>query len=251
MDLRKGVAGAALALPLLMAVPSLSASASGPPILLAAGGSGAPGLGGAFSAMLPAAARYLGLSMAALQRDMRAGESLAKIASGEKKSLNGLEAALTTALKQAIQQEVKAKRLTSGQASTQEKQAAATVARFVQDTGPRGFGALGGGRGGSLAALQPAAASYLGLSAAKLQQYMRSGQSLAEIASSEKKSLAGLESVLTTALRQAIQKEAASKQLTSAQAKAQERQAAATVQRFVERKGFGQRPAGGPSGTGG
>ncbi len=97
----------------------------------------------------------------------------------------------------------------------------------------------------------PAAASYLGLSTARLAHDMRAGKSLAEIASSEKKSLTGLESALTTALRQTIRKEAAAKRLTPAQAAVQERQAAATARRFVERTGFGQAPGGGPPGAGG
>ncbi len=245
MDFPRLLKGAALALPLLVAMPQVSAYAAGQGQLIAAGGAKATGFGKAFSVMLPAAAKYLGVAQASLQQDMRGGESLAQIASAEGKPLSGLESAIEGAVKQAIERQVKAKKLTSAQAATQEKSIAAEVARLVQGQGLPGGGGFAGRRGGSFAVLMPAAAKYLGLSETTLQHDMASGKSLAQVASGEKKPLAGLESALVTALKQAVGQELAAKKLSSTQAKAQESQAAAAVKRFVQQKGFGHPPGGG------
>jgi hypothetical protein len=68
---------------------------------------------------------------------MRSGKTLQQIAASKNKSVSGLESALATAIKATIQQELKAGKITSAQASAQEKQAATVAKSFV--TG-KGFG---------------------------------------------------------------------------------------------------------------
>jgi hypothetical protein len=64
-----------------------------------------------------------------------------------------------------------------------------------------------------------AATSYLGTSLPRLQSELSSGKSLAQIASAEGKTKAGLESAIESAVKSRIAKQVASKRLTSIQAK--------------------------------
>lgn len=126
--------GAVLVAPLICAVQAAPAYAASP------GGA----FGAGFSAMLPAAAKYLGLTQQTLEQDMRSGKTLQQLAASEKKSVQGLESALTAAIKAAIQKELKAGQITSAQASAEGKQAAAEAKSFV--TG-KGFGGHPSGSG--------------------------------------------------------------------------------------------------------
>jgi hypothetical protein len=74
---------------------------------------------------------------------------------------------------------------------------------------PFGFGFPGFGLGG--------AASYLGLTNAQLIQQLRSGKSMAEIAASKGKTVAGLEQALTVPIKKALDAAVARKAITAAQ----------------------------------
>ena len=77
--------------------------------------------------------------------------------------------------------------------------------------GPFGFGAPGLGLG--------PAASYLGLTNAKLFQQLQSGKSLAQIATANGKTVAGLEQVMTAPVKKALDAAVAKKAITSAREK--------------------------------
>ena len=64
---------------------------------------------------LPAAAKYLGLSESQLESKLESGKTLAQVAKGEGKSVDGLVAALKADLKQKLDQAVSDGRLTKGQ----------------------------------------------------------------------------------------------------------------------------------------
>jgi hypothetical protein len=72
------------------------------------------------------------------------------------------------------------------------------------------FGAIGGGL--------KAAAGYLGSSSSKLLTEIRSGKSLAQIASAQGKTAGGLQSAIVGAIKTRLEKAVASKRITSAQA---------------------------------
>ena len=133
MDLKRALVAAVLVAPLICAVQAAPAYAAGP-----------GGAFGAYGTMLPAAAKYLGLTQQTLEQDMRSGKTLQQLATGEKKSVQGLESALTAAIKAAIHKELKAGQITSAQASAEGKQAAAEAKSFV--TG-KGFGGHPSGSG--------------------------------------------------------------------------------------------------------
>ena len=99
--------------------------------------------------------------------------------------------------------------------------------------GPFGFGL--GLRGFGLGA----AASYLGLSNAQLLQQLQSGKSLAQIASSKGKTVAGLEQAMTTAEKNRLDKLVTAKVITQAQENQILKGWSGSLSQRVNSKGFG------------
>jgi hypothetical protein len=118
------------------------------------GGPGGPGFGhgpmggpGPFGVGLDAAATYLGLTRAALGRQLRSGKTLAQVASAQGKSVSGLESALVDATRSALDRAVSSGRLTSAQRDDILRGIQQHVADLVNGTGPR-MGFRRGGPGG-------------------------------------------------------------------------------------------------------
>jgi predicted RNA-binding protein associated with RNAse of E/G family len=144
---------------------------------------------------IEAAAGYLGLSATNLLNQLRGGKTLADIASSTSgKSTAGLIDALVAHEKAELADAVKAGKLTQAQADTISSALTQRVTDFVNGKRPAfapgpGFGFGHHGPGADF----EAAASYLGLSATDLFNQLRSGKTLADIASSTSgKSTAGL-----------------------------------------------------------
>lgn len=94
-----------------------------------------PGIGGA----LQAAATYLGVTPQQLRADLRGGQSLSDVAAATSgKSVQGLEAAITSSLESSLQQAVTAGRITQQQAQTREARLQPLVQRLVTRTGHAG-----------------------------------------------------------------------------------------------------------------
>jgi len=79
-------------------------------------GFGGPGFGHRAGASLDAAATYLGLTEDQLHAQLASGKSLADIAKGKGKTVDGLEKAMTADLQAKLDQAVKDKKLTQAQA---------------------------------------------------------------------------------------------------------------------------------------
>jgi hypothetical protein len=149
-----------------------------------------------------------------------------------------LSSALNGATTDQLQAQVKAGRITQAQANALEqhlKNGGATP--FLPLTpglaGPRPF--LPGPPGAKACPARPfgpfgfglglrgfglgAAASYLGLSNAQLLQQLQSGKSLAQIASSKGKTVAGLEQAMTAPIKKALDVAVSRKAITAAQEK--------------------------------
>ncbi len=105
------------------------------------GGRGPLGIGAG------AAASYLGLTRAALERDLRGGKTLAQVARDQGKSVSGLESALVDAARTALDRAVADGRLTSTQRDDILRGLQQHVADLVNGTGPR-IGFRRGGAGG-------------------------------------------------------------------------------------------------------
>ncbi len=136
-----------------------------------------------------------------------------------------LDAAVKGALLDRLNAAVKGGRLTQAQADTIKQRIQRTGSLPFAFLGPPGFGGPpafpgpGGrfvvpfGSGGPLAG----AASYLGLTQTQLFSELRAGHSLAQIAKSKDKSVAGLERAMTAAIRSKLQRAVAARRLTKSQ----------------------------------
>jgi hypothetical protein len=80
------------------------------------GGPGGPGFRFGFGADTGAAAKYLGLSEAALRTKLHDGQSLADVAKAQNKDVKGLEDAIVASQKERLDQAVSDKKLTQSQA---------------------------------------------------------------------------------------------------------------------------------------
>jgi hypothetical protein len=140
-----------------------------------------------------------------------------------------LTAALNGASVDQLQAEVKAGQLTQAQANALEQRlksgGPAPLLPLTPGLGgprpfnavpPGGFGSRGFGFGFPGFGLG-GAASYLGLTNAQLIQQLRSGKSMAEIAASKGKTVAGLEQALTAPIKKALDAAVARKAITAAQ----------------------------------
>ena len=81
--------------------------------------------------LLKAAATYLGVTNAQLVTDLRAGKSLAQVATAKSKSVDGLKQALLAALKQKVDAAVAAGRLDAARAQKLLERAPAHIERLV------------------------------------------------------------------------------------------------------------------------
>lgn len=140
---------------------------------------------------LSVAATYLGLTTDALRTQLATGKSLADVADAQGKSVSGLEAALLANLKSDLDADVTAGRITSDRETQILANAKTQIAAQVARKGLAGPGDRGD-RGG----LEHAAAQYLGLTDAQLENQQQAGKSLAAVAAAQGKSVAGLKAAL-------------------------------------------------------
>jgi hypothetical protein len=151
---------------------------------------------------LEAAAEYLGLTRAELMEELSDGDSLAEVAREQNKPVDGLKTAMKNALKEDLDAAVDDGVVTRSQADELDEKLSAGIDHLVErGLGlPKGFGrgfgfAFGGGE------LLETAADYLGVTEPQLRQELRDGESLADVAREQGKSVDGLK----TALRNAIE----------------------------------------------
>jgi AraC-like DNA-binding protein len=171
-----------------------------------------------------------------------------------------LSSALNGAYLDQLQQAVKDGRLTQAQANAlqqrlKQKGTMAPVPFGFFGFGPRGFGPRGiprafaprgvpvpgvpGPFGGAVAVPDElsAAASYLGLTDKQLVQQLESGKSLAQIATSNGKTVSGLEQAMTSAVKTRLDKLVSGKVITSAQEQKLLSALSARIASQVNRKG--------------
>jgi cytidylate kinase len=187
-------------------------------------GPGGPGFGLRLDkgGALDAAATALGLKLDDLLAKVRAGQSIAAIAKAQGKSLDDVKAAMTAAVTKELDQAVADKQLTSAQ---RDQMLAAFKDRLDEmvarsggpGVGPRGAGGPGLafklGKGGAL----DAAATALGLKVDDLLTKVSAGQSVADIAKAQGKSLDDVKAAVTAEVTKELDRAVADKQLTSAQ----------------------------------
>jgi hypothetical protein len=182
----------------------------------------------AHAGLLQSAATYLGLDRKALVKELRSGKSLAQIATARNKSVAGLETAILNAFKAKVDKAVAAGKLNSTRAQKLVAAAPAVIHKLVTQT-PKAKPATAHVRNGFL----KVAADYLGLERKALVTELRSGKSLAQVASSKNKSVDGLETALFNAFKAKVDKAVAAGKLNSAVAQMLLQHAPALIERVV------------------
>jgi hypothetical protein len=160
-------------------------------------------------------ATYLGLSASDLRADLQSGKTLAQIATAQGKTVSGLEAAIVADAKSHLDAEVAAGTITAAQESSRLSDLQSHVDDMVNSTGPPAGGMRGpGGPGGPGGA---AIADYLGLTQAQLRTDLQGGQTLAQIATAQGKTVSGLEAAIVADAKTHLDAAVAAGKLTAAQ----------------------------------
>jgi hypothetical protein len=181
--------------------------------------------------LLPVAAAYLDVTPVALRRELRSGKSLAQVAAAKGKSVDGLESALLSALRTKVEAAKAAGKIDASRADRFLQRAPRLVERLVnaipRARAPRARGAHAG--------LLKAASTYLNLTHRQLATELRSGKSLAQVATAKNKSVDGLEQALLAALKQKVDAAVAAGRLDAARAQTLLERAPAHIERLVQR----------------
>jgi hypothetical protein len=238
------------ALGLLGTAGAASAQGGGNSSPMNASAQGAPGGGRAVfggAALMDTAAGYLGLSKDQLLERVRGGQTLAQIAVAQGKSVDGLVDTMVAAARQQLDRLVADGKLTAAQGNQIAGQLEARITEMVNN-GPSASGA-GGAKGSYGAALLDTAAQYLGLSTDQVLARVRGGQTLAQIAVAQGKSVDGLVDTMVAAAKAQLDQKVAEGKLTAAQRDQIAAQLEAGITALVTN---GNTPfgAGGPSGSG-
>jgi hypothetical protein len=177
-----------------------------------------------------AIATYLGLTQAELRTQLRAGKSLTQIAQAQGKSVSGLQDVIYASAKKRLDQAVANGRLTAAQEQTLLATLKSHLDDIVTRTGrpPHGPGAPRFGA---------AAAKYLGLTEAQLRAQLRSGKTLAQVATAQGKSVDGLKAAILADAKSRLDQAVSAGKLTAAQAKTILAALTSHVDRLVNRTG--------------
>jgi hypothetical protein len=188
------------------------------------GGPGGPGplLKAGIDDSLTAAAKYLGVSESDLRTQLNSGKSLADVAKAQSKDVAGLEQAILAAAKSDLDKAVSDKKLTQSQADDVYNRLKSNIDDVVNGQLRMHFRGGPGRPGGFPGTVRSdnldAAAKYLGLTQSALQDKLRNGQSLADVAKAQSKDVAGLEQAILAADKADLDKAVSDKKLTQSQA---------------------------------
>jgi ribosomal protein L10 len=164
---------------------------------------------------LKAAAGYLGLTVAQLRADLKAGQTLAQVADATPgKSADDLVQVLVAAAKTKLDALVAAGKLTQAQETTLLAKLQTRIEAAVSKARP----AVRAAATKLFAAGLKAAADYLGVPAAQLRTDLKNGQTLAQVANATPgKSADGLVQALVAAAKSKLDAAVAAGKLTAAQ----------------------------------
>jgi polyhydroxyalkanoate synthesis regulator phasin len=183
---------------------------------------------------MQAAARYIGITPAAIFKEARAGKSLGEIATAHGKTVAGLESALLTALKGRLDEAVAKGKLTPAQERKLLDGAPKMIDRIV-NAKPRGR--PGGPKSGKTAAPRflRAAADYIGITTDALVKELKGGKSLAQVATAHGKTASGLRDELLKPFKAKLDKAVKAGRISADQAKMRLAQASAMLDKLISR----------------
>jgi hypothetical protein len=175
-------------------------------------GHGAGGGGLLTGELLKTTASYLGISLATLQADLKAGKTLAEEAVAKGKTADGLIKALSDAAKENLDAAVAAGWLTESQATRIHEAVTAAITALVKSGPPVPPGMKTGPF--------QAAATYLGMTTTALLEALRDGKTLGQVAADRGKSVEGLVGALTADAKKRLDAAVEEQKLTRPQADA-------------------------------
>jgi len=169
--------------------------------------------GGGRGAIGSAVAGYLGFTAEQLRADLKGGETLAQITTAQGKTVSGLEQTIEAAVKTRLDQAVTAGKMTSQREQQILSQLPARLDKLVNASHP---GALIRHKLGALRrGLIRVSATYLGLTPQSLRSELRTGKTLAQVATAQGKTAAGLEQAIQAAIKTRLDQAVTAGQLTS------------------------------------
>jgi phosphatidate phosphatase APP1 len=166
--------------------------------------------------LLAAAATYLGLDKATLAADLKAGQSLAQVATSTGKTADGLVTALLAPAKLRLDAAVAAGRITAAQESAALARLQTALTNLVNRVATPAHATQPRLRIGPAAILRPAL-TYLGLDLKGVVTQLRAGKTLAQIAVAQNKTAQGLVDAIVASVTTKLDARVAAGKLTSAQ----------------------------------
>jgi hypothetical protein len=161
----------------------------------------------------PAAiADYLGLTEDQLRAQLESGKTLAQIASAQGKPVSGLEKVIYTDAKSNLDQAVANGKLPADEEQTMLAELKSNLDEIVDGTGPRVIA-----KGVSAGPFGDAVASYLGLTPAELRAQVGNGETLAQVAGDQGKSVDGLKAAILAGAKTDLDAAVAAGKITAAQ----------------------------------
>jgi hypothetical protein len=159
-----------------------------------------------------AIADYLGLTEDQLRAQLESGKTLAQIASAQGKPVSGLEKVIYTDAKSNLDQAVANGKLPADEEQTMLAELKSNLDEIVDGTGPRVIA-----KGVSAGPFGDAVASYLGLTPAELRAQVGNGETLAQVAGDQGKSVDGLKAAILAGAKTDLDAAVAAGKITAAQ----------------------------------
>jgi len=166
--------------------------------------------------LVAAAATYLHVDQATLAADLRAGQSLAQVATAQGKTADGLVAALVAPAKLKLDAAVAAGTLTADREAKILARLEAVTAKFVDATPKAKTKHHARHVHVPVAAILKPVLSYLQLDFKALAAQLRSGKSLADVAVAQGKTSVGLVDAVVTSVKTKLDARVAAGKLSSA-----------------------------------
>ena len=195
-----------------------------------------------------AVATALGITVEELKTELSSGKSIADVAKAKNVDIAKVIAAMTAQMKAHLDEEVASGEHTQAEADAKLAAFTARVTEMVNQVGGPKAGHKGGpggkhGRGGFVT---EALATVLKTTSTDLHTQLRSGKSIADVATAQNVDIADVKAVLTSDFKAHLAEEVASGKHTQAEADAKLAEFTANLDTMVNRVG----PAGGKEGRG-
>ncbi len=195
-----------------------------------------------------AVATALGITVEELKTELSSGKSIADVAKAKNVDIAKVIAAMTAQMKAHLDEEVASGEHTQAEADAKLAEFTARVTEMVNKAGGPKAGHKGGpgGKHGKGGFVTDALATVLKTTSTDLHTQLRSGKSIADVATAQNVDIADVKAVLTSDFKTHLAEEVASGKHTQAEADAKLAEFTANLDTMVNRVG----PAGGKEGRG-